>query len=319
MKIISKILGVTLLVLVSSCRGPQISIDPINEDENIVIFVPDTLIVEVSENDLEQTGVACGSQKSTFSGELIEITEIPENLPENHDLSPLMPPVRSQGNQGSCVAWATTYYLKSYQEKIQYGYEYTTYENIMSPSFVYNQIKVNPNCGAGSAIGDALDLLATTGCNNWKEFPYSDLSCSNLPTDHQIELAGQNKIKDYYNVGIPEDNVDENYTKVNLIKTLIHQGNPIVIAMDFENLEFEDIDNLYIANSYTENPIDSCGHAILIVGYDNQINAFKIINSWGSNWGNDGYAWINYNFFLKNDEMDFEEGFQSAYIAYDAD
>jgi len=43
------------------------------------------------------------------------------------------------------VAWATTYYLKNYQEKIQNEYDYLSYENVMSPAFVYNQSKVNPN------------------------------------------------------------------------------------------------------------------------------------------------------------------------------
>ena len=96
----------------------------------------------------------------------------------------------------------------------------------MSPSFVYNQIKSNNNCNSGSMIEDALYLLSTTGTTSWQEFPYSDLICLNTPTEEQIQIANQNKIKDYYRVGIPEDNTTENYTLINLMKTLLYQENP---------------------------------------------------------------------------------------------
>ena len=306
-----------MFVIVNSCKNGYIYFDPLSEGETIV--VPDIIIPEESENDPEQTGVACNSlSKSTFSGELIDIIEIPDDLPEKYDLSFDMPPVRSQGNQGSCVAWATTYYLKSYQEKIQYGYDYASYEDVMSPAFVYNQIKQNENCDSGSTIVDALEILKTYGSNSWKDFPYSDLYCSSLPSDDLKESAIRNKIAEYFVVGIPENNTDINYTLTNLIKTLVFQKNPIVISMDFKNLSFENQGDVYIANRYKENPVDSgCGHAILIVGYDNQLNAFKIINSWGTDWGNDGYCWVSYDFFLPTNNIDFQEGFSGAYIAYD--
>ncbi len=48
-------------------------------------------------------------------------------------------------------------------------------------------------------------------------------------------------------------------------------------------------------------------HAMTIVGYDDkkldetgkEIPSFKIINSWGKSWGDDGYLWISYNAFKK--------------------
>jgi len=36
---------------------------------------------------------------------------------------------------------------------------------------------------------------------------------------------------------------------------------------------------------------------MLICGYDDNINSFKVLNSWGSGWGNMGYIWIDYDFF----------------------
>ncbi|MBK8702502.1 MAG: hypothetical protein IPN33_02050 [Saprospiraceae bacterium] len=37
---------------------------------------------------------------------------------------------------------------------------------------------------------------------------------------------------------------------------------------------------------------------MVIAGYNDSKNAFKVINSWGSNWGSQGYIWIDYDFFL---------------------
>ena len=36
-------------------------------------------------------------------------------------------------------------------------------------------------------------------------------------------------------------------------------------------------------------------HAIIIIGWDDNKNAWLIRNSWSSGWGNKGYAWVDYN------------------------
>lgn len=330
-----------IFLIIFSCQDSEIifnqrpnNSDPINNNgnsnnngnnpnNNVDIEVPDVLTTENSEEDPQQTGVSCSGslkyQNRTDSGDILDPIEIPVDLPNSYDLSNNMPPVRSQGNQGSCVAWATTYYLKSYQEKIQHNFDYETYEDVMSPAFIYNQIKSDVDCSSGSMIEDALILLSTVGTTSWKTFPYSDLICENTPSDEQIQLASQNKIKEFYLVDIPEDNTDENYTLINLIKTLVSDKNPIIISMDFLNLNFRFENDIYIANTYSSNPIDHCGHAILIVGYDDDLNAFKFVNSWGTSWGNDGYAWLNYNFFEKQDSENFQEGLNKAFVAYDMD
>jgi len=314
-------LRITVLAsILFSCQKNEINFNPKN---NIYIEVPEVLKPQDSNNDPEQTGISCDSKFQNHNRDFNIITligkiEIPDDLPINFDLSENMPPVRSQGAQGSCVAWATAYYLKSYQEKIQHQFDYENFNDVMSPAFVYNQIKSNDDCGSGSSIIDALDLLTNIGCNTWQEFPYSDSSCSNKPTEEQLQIANKNRIKSYFTVGIPEDNTEENYTLTNLIKTLVYQKNPIIISMDFKNLNFIFENDKLIAKSYKNNPTDEgCRHAILIVGYDDQINAFKIVNSWGTNWGNEGYGWISYNFFKEQSNTDYQRGLTGSYIAYD--
>ena len=38
-------------------------------------------------------------------------------------------------------------------------------------------------------------------------------------------------------------------------------------------------------------------HAMILSGYDDSKNAFKVINSWSSGWGEDGTIWVDYDFF----------------------
>ncbi|NCX94249.1 MAG: hypothetical protein EBX40_06205, partial [Gammaproteobacteria bacterium] len=43
------------------------------------------------------------------------------------------------------------------------------------------------------------------------------------------------------------------------------------------------------------------GHALTIVGYNDAKGpngAFKIVNSWNTTWGANGFVWIDYNFFV---------------------
>jgi C1A family cysteine protease len=41
------------------------------------------------------------------------------------------------------------------------------------------------------------------------------------------------------------------------------------------------------------------GHAIVIVGYDDQASRVKFVNSWGSNWGEEGFGYLPYAYIAK--------------------
>jgi C1A family cysteine protease len=38
------------------------------------------------------------------------------------------------------------------------------------------------------------------------------------------------------------------------------------------------------------------GHAICFVGYDSKKKLIKFKNSWGTNWGDNGYGYLPYNY-----------------------
>lgn len=79
------------------------------------------------------------------------------------------------------------------------------------------------------------------------------------------------------------------------IKEAICKGYPVAIAMCWP---FTTIDgNTWIFCSPDDDMIEECdkGHALVIVGYDDEAKLFEVRNSWGESWANGGYAYIRYS------------------------
>ena len=255
------------------------------------------------------TGVTCignGDYGIDMDNILVDFN-IPEDLPNDFDLSSFLPPIRSQEEQGSCVSWAISYYMKSMQEKIQYGAAFTT-ANITSPAYTYNQI-TQGNC-TGTLLVETLNLLKNKGVCSWSSFPYTATNCDVQPTPNQDEQALQNRISDYKSLS------GENM--VNEMKGLIHTQTPIIIAA-YLSSEFGKVDDFgltaYRAHAVNYG-LDRC-HAMLVVGYSDNYNAFKVVNSWGKNWGDNGFVWIDYEAFENVSDLtaDFRV-INQAYVAY---
>ena len=218
-------------------------------------------------------------------------------LPSEYDISEFLPQVGSQGSQGSCVAWATGYYLKSYQENyedVQNGILDLDYQ--LSPAYIFNQIKV-AGCDQGSVIQDALDTIASQGIVDWSVMPYNQNDCDTQPNDLQKVLAEPNKIEKYFY--FDQDSVYV-HTKAALLR-----DQPVVIAITIDRSYFgaRDENGLYIYRKFKD---PAGGHAMLVVGYSDEMNAFKVMNSWGQGWGNDGFVWIDYLAFQEAGDLNGE-------------
>ncbi len=202
-------------------------------------------------------------------------------LPASVDLSGSFPTPGNQGNQGSCVGWATAYALKSYQEKIEINWELNRLDHLFSPPFVFNQIKIN--C-SGSRIPDALDLLKNTGAATFDQMPYTDAECETQPSNAALQQAASFKIRNWGRL-----------QGVEAIKAELANRRPVVIGIPV----YDSFQQLRGANSVynTLSGANQGGHAVTIVGYDDNRygGAFRVINSWGTDWGDNGYFWLTYD------------------------
>src|SRR5262245_7944170 len=62
-------------------------------------------------------------------------------LPRSADLSATLPEAGDQGDQESCVGWAVSYALRSYQERRARKWAEYNPDRLFSPAYVYNQIR----------------------------------------------------------------------------------------------------------------------------------------------------------------------------------
>jgi hypothetical protein len=213
-------------------------------------------------------------------------------VPQRIDHSSAMPRVRSQGRTGSCTAWAVGYYGKSFQEAKEMGWDAD--QNAFSPAYLY-AMQCRTYQRPWSVIR-AIEVLQHDGIAKWDTLPFEDLSKDN-------DLAKEKE--NYANMNISQEAHDEakifrcgeasNLKRLADIKNALTQG-PIVLAInryDLPPLNPSPEENYMRPNENKTN----VGHAILCVGYDNDKfgnGALKFINSWGTQWGENGYSWIRY-------------------------
>ena len=214
-------------------------------------------------------------------------------LPPRVDLSSRMPPPGDQGSQGSCVAWAVGYGARSYYLGLN-GTDLRNKNQLPSPAYIYNQIKASPmRCDLGSTIPDALSLLKNQGVATLGEFSYNERTCTKQPEANIKAMARRNVISDWKPISSND---------LTAVKGELYKGNPVIFAMYVDDLFMKHFGEKTFVNR-TVNPFWT-GHAMVIVGYDDMRNAFKIYNSWGSTWGSGGMAWVDYETMRKR-AMDF--------------
>lgn len=205
-------------------------------------------------------------------------------LPQFVDLSSFFPPPGHQGTQGSCVGWAVGYALKTYQEALEFNISQPQAWDHFSPAFVFNSIKQGEDCTAGSRISDALEFVANTGAVRMDDFPYEEAQCL-PPAEDMSSIARDYTIKSYRRL--------QKEGMLFAIREALSNEKPVVIAMRvFPSFESWDGGGNYRHDPDNEFQVDY--HAVTVVGYDDERRALKIINSWGTGWGDEGFFWMDY-------------------------
>jgi Cysteine protease len=194
-----------------------------------------------------------------------------------------VPPIGDQGSEGSCVAWGTTYAGRSISWQVAHPASWSKSENIFSPEYVYNQIK-SGDCASGAYVTDGLKLLVNQGVVPWNIMPYSDVNgCSLMPTANQMATAASYKVSSYSRVSIT----------ATAIKAALVSGKPVIVGGSV-NTAFMYLKGTTVLKSYTGTTLG--GHCYCVVGYDDSLQAFRVMNSWGSSWGSKGFGYIGYSY-----------------------
>ncbi len=219
------------------------------------------------------------------------------NLPASVDLRKNFPPIGDQGQYGTCVAWAVGYNHRSYLQAKRNGYtNYSDASKIFSPKDLFWAIdnsKKGEDCN-GTNFQAAYDILLSRGIATLSTVPYQNLgTCSQRPDGSWTSEAAGNKIENYREIAKDK----------NTIKDYLAAGRAVVFGAklgdEFMNYSSGIFD--YQSYGYTG---QHAYHAMILAGYDDNKGsngAFLIVNSWGTNWGDNGIMRIDQDFFCSDD------------------
>jgi hypothetical protein len=248
----------------------------------------------------------------TFDDDAYEATELKTPLTRGDyfalasscSLKMYCPSVGNQGQYGTCVGWSSGYAARTILWAKESGTNSKSEINAhcFSPYFVYRSISTDYSCQNGTQIPDALNILKNKG--NVLHQNFASPCPSSIPS-RLYDDAKSNKIENFARVfGLYDD---EEY-KIKSIKKSLSEGNPVVIGMmvgaSFMGCKSE----RWTPDAAFDARFPSGGHAMCVIGYDDKKfgGAVEIINSWGTDWGNQGFVWVKYSDFALYTKYAFE-------------
>jgi hypothetical protein len=218
------------------------------------------------------------------------------SLPAQASLESYAPRILHQGRQGSCSGWAGAYAGRTISFAQATGRRPD--QIAFSPSFLYNQIAL-PRC-QGAYLQEAMEAMKKVGSLPFSQFGYTDQTCQNLPDYSDRSAASPFRIKGYNRLTQGAGNYAPDFYG---IKQHLAQGAPVLIGMMVGQSFQRDMMGRKLwrptRNDYAG--MNLGGHAMCLVGYDDNVGggAFRVMNSWGKEWGDNGFAWIGYDDFNK--------------------
>ena len=198
--------------------------------------------------------------------------------PDVIDLRDVLPPTGDQGRRGTCVAFALTALhtaaIASNDERLALSEEY----------LFWAAKKRDGHPGDGTTYPAAVRGLFEDGQCQAEHWPYDDATSHNESGYSPSATAtadAQSRTADGLNHAVAVDEVRE----------ALAGGSPIAIAIPVWP-DFDAADGKGVASLPPNIDQLSLEHAVVIAGHDRTQSAVLIRNSWGGEWGDDGYAWF---------------------------
>jgi len=285
----------------------------------LLLFIP---LLSFSQGLLPSSITKYENLKSVEFDEQFGLTE---SVPEFFSLEKYVPNVLMQeGN--SCTGFSIFYYGLSTQYNIELNITNSIDKtgHSFDPYFGYTIVndknyESSKECDATNTMMQVLDILKTNGAK--KQFFTPHIECnssSNTLLSSEINnYTNPYEIFDYEKIPGVGFNMSINSTKEQLL-----DNKPVLLSAYFPNnfqynvlnsgefspsdFELNSIKNILSRrnSNLTKNEVseflrNNFGHAVTIVGYDDNIHggAFRVVNSWGNEWGDEGYFWLKYKDF----------------------
>ncbi|MBA4285105.1 MAG: hypothetical protein C0434_06190 [Xanthomonadaceae bacterium] len=199
--------------------------------------------------------------------------------------------IGDQGSTGSCVGWASTDGVMRYElvkaNKITRTAQLSTRFTWMA-SKETDEFTNRPQTfieAAGTSLKAALDICRKYGVVHESLLSFNLGEYMYLGNENAFYLAAaQLKAASYVNIG----------KNLQSWRSVLAQKKPILVALSVDDSWNRANDNGGEIDSFLPNTV-SGGHAVCVVGYRSD-GHFIVRNSWGTGWGDRGFAYVSANY-----------------------
>jgi C1A family cysteine protease len=210
-------------------------------------------------------------------------------MPPSADLRPSCPPVYNQGTLSSCTGNAIAGAIQFERMRQRFG------DSKLVPSrlFIYyneRDIEGTVNSDSGAQIRDGIKSVASqgdcfeTGAGAW---PYVISKFNVQPSPDCYTTARKDRTVGYSRI-VPT---------LDQLKGCLAAGYPFVFGFTvYESFESSRVAQSGAVSMPRHGERVVGGHAAMAVGYADEQQLFTVRNSWGKNWGMQGYFTIPYSY-----------------------
>ena len=225
---------------------------------------------------------AAAAIKFPIRGWFSKKTEYPVDIDLRTRGGGQFPPVFNQGDLSDCCenAWAAVLaYVESKETGGKPGIP-------LSRLFMYYNARSGKPSDTGSSVRAAVKAVSAVGVCDESLWPYVETTWAERPSDQAFTEAVLRKTV--------------SYARLTTLDDMLHclaTGYPFIFGASIYG-EFQSVSGAGVVPMPTSKSNFDGGHCLTAVGYDLAKNAFLVRNSWGVEWGNQGHAWMPFDYVL---------------------
>lgn len=193
-----------------------------------------------------------------------------------------MPEVYDQGQLNSCTANALA-------AAVDFDNHLQT-QRFLAPSrlWIWYQERLmegDPGQNNGAQIRDGAKVVARLGVCPESDWPYDPATFAQPPSQKDYTDAFGDRVMRYATV--PQD--------LWSLKSVLANGRPVVFGFTvYSEFESQQVASSGILSMPSPGDQVVGGHAVVLVGYNDAVDRFRVRNSWGTGWGQQGYFEMPY-------------------------